>query len=194
MDRLNEYYKNALMGNLCKEYKYEWQRAMTDKESLVRLAMAQQAIPHMATYAHMGKGLTKDYIKQTFKDYINGYTLHDADGVDGYTYGLYVDYDPYGDITVDKDVIHIMWTIGTTIIVPKTKCPTIYLSNRSDIHLVCNGYNNVHVYMLDDTRLTIEDADEESTVTVFKYSDKCRMEQGRFCMAKVKEFNKELRL
>ena len=198
-NELFNYYKNALSGSLgeplCAEYKNEWRAVKDNKEELVKLVMRQQSIPHFATFCHNKLGLTKKYILSEFGNYINGYTIHDADGVDGYTYGIYVDWDYDTDLDVDKDVIHVMWTVGATLFIPKTKCPTIYISNKSKVHLVCEGFNSVRVYMFDKSELTIEDCDNDCSVTVLKYSDKCKVERGKFCLSeKIKEFNKELKL
>lgn len=195
MDRLQKYYKESLMNNLCQEYKGMWQSAFHDRLSLVRLSLAQQSIPHVATYAYKRIGLTKEYITKNFPDYINGYTVHDADGVEGYTYGLFVDYDFDNDIIADKDVIHIMWTVGATVVIPKTKCPTVYVSNKSKVHLVCEGFNSIKVYIFDESEVTIEDADVDTSVTVFRYSDDAKVDIGRFCLSeKVKDFRKQLKL
>lgn len=192
------FYKAALSGEistpLCAEYKSAWRKCGDDKEMLVRLAMRQQSIPMVATYAYRDKGLTRDYIKSNFKDFINGYTLRDCDGVDGYTYGLYVDWDYENDLVVDKDVISVMWTVGANLVVPETKCPTIYLNNRSNVHLVCDGFNNVNIKIFDDSKVTIEDCDENSEVIIYKYSNQAEVEVGKFCFGKVKIFIKSLRL
>jgi len=197
-NQMQSFYKNALIGSLCEplcdEYKAKWRACGDDKERLVALALNQQSCPYVATYCNKGKGVTKEYILHEYKDYINGYTISNADGVDGYTYGLYVDYEPNEDLVVDKDVIHAMWCVGTSMVVPETKCSTIYISNKSNIHLVCGGYNSIRIYLFDTSVLTIEDLSEESDVIVYKYSARCRVDKGKFCLGKVSEFNKELRL
>lgn len=194
MNDIDRYYKESLLANLCGEYKGEWKRAHSDKEKLVRLCLRQQAIPHVATFAYNGKGLTKEFVAKEFADYINGYTVHDADGVKGYTYGLYVDWDYENDIDVNVDVCSVMWTVGANIVIKETKCPVLYVSNRSNVHLVCEGYNSVNVKLFDKSRVTIEDLDENSTVVVYKYSDDASVELGKYCFGKVKIFNKTLRL
>lgn len=197
-DEMFMFKKNALSGAisdpLCAEYNKDWRVCGEDKEKLVGLCMRQQAIPYFATYCHQGKGLSKDYILQEFGEYINGYTLHDVEGVEGFTYGLYVDYDYDNDLLVDKDVIHIMHTVGSSIVVSRCKCPTIYVSNRSKVHLVGEGFNTIRVYLFDESEVTIEDIDEESRVTIYKYSKDCKVNEGKFCIGKVDEFQKELRL
>lgn len=194
MDELDRYYKASLLDDLCTEYKGKWQRARGDKEALVRLVMCQQAQPHFATYCHNGKGLSKDYIKDVFGDYINGYTLKDCDGVSGYTYGLYVDWDFDNDLNIVNDVSSVMWTIGATLVVPASLCPTIHISNRSNVHLVCDGCNSVNIKLFDESKLTIEDVDNTCDITIYKYSDKAEVEKGKYCFVEPKIFDKELRL
>lgn len=195
MDKIQEYYKNSIIANLCSEYKGMWQSAHGDKLELLKLSLCQQAIPHVVTFAYNGTGITKDYVEKEFADYINGYTVHNADGVSGYTYGLFVDYDYDNDLVADKDVCSIMWTVGASVLVPKTKCPTLYVSNRSNVHLVCDGFNSVKVYLFDKSTITIEDADENCTITVYQYSDDSTVEIGKYCLTeKVNIFKKQLKL
>ena len=165
-----------------------------DKEMLVKLALKQQSMPYLSHACYKELGLTKKYIKEQFKDYINGYTIHDADGISGYTYGLYVDWDYENDLVVDKDVVGVMWTVGANIVIPTSKCPTIYLSNKSNVHLVGDGFNTVNIKLFDESKLIVEDIDENSEIIVYKYSDKATVEEGKYCFGKVKVFNKELRL
>ena len=197
-DKMFDYYKAALSGEitdpLCADYKNEWRKCGDDKESLVKLAMRQQSIPHLVTFAYQGKGLTKDYIKEEFGDYINGYKIKDADNIEGYTYGLYVDWDYGNDLVASMDVLSIMWTVGANVVVPKVLCPTIYVSNRSKIHLVCEGFNTINVKVFDESEVTIEDCDKTCEVLVYKYSDKAKVVQGKYCLGHVNIHQKELRL
>jgi hypothetical protein len=191
--------RNALLGNisgqpLCADFKSAWRRCGNDKEMLVRLALMQQSQPYFSTACYKNLGLTKDYIKREFKDYINGYVIKDADNVDGYTYSLYVDWDYENDLDVNVDVCSIMWTVGANIVVKATRCPTIYLSNHSNVHLVCEGFNSVNIKLFDKSKVTIEDLDEESNVVVYKYSKDASVELGKYCLGRVKVFDKELRL
>lgn len=194
-----EFYKNALQGTLgvplCADYKAEWRRNDGNKEKLVQFVMRQQSCPYFAHHCYMDKGLTKDYLRREFADYINGYTIHDADGVEGYTYGLYVDYDYDNDLVMDKDVAHVMWTVGANIVVPQTKCPILYVSNRSNVHLICEGFNIVKIYLFDRSTVTVEELDNDSSVVVYEYSRECKTERGKYCLSdNIKEFRKELRL
>ena len=199
MEELLYFKKNAILGNingqpLCQDYMSAWRKCGNDKEMLVRLALMQQSQPFFSTACYKSLGLTKEYIKEQFKDYINGYTIHDADGVHGYTYGLYVDWDYENDLVVDKDVVSVMWTVGANIVIPTSKCPTIYLSNRSNVHIVGDGFNTVNIKLFDESKLIVEDIDKDSEVIVYKYSDKAAVDEGKYCFGKVKVFNKELRL
>ena len=199
MDELLEFKKNAILGKisgqpLCEEYKAAWRKCGDNKEMLMRLSLSQQSIPYVAAHAYKGMGLTKEYIKKEFKDYINGYVFNDCDDVQGYTYALYVDWDYENDLDVKTDVASIMWTVGVNIIVPTSKCPTLYISNRSNVHLVGDGYNNINIKLFDKSKVTIEDLDKNSEVVVYKYSDNAQVEIGKYCLGDVKTFNKELRL
>ena len=193
------FYKNALLGTnmiepLCDEYKGLWKACEDDKEKLLRLALRQQSAPYVATMCYLGKGLTKEYIKEAFKDYINGHKTNDADNVEGYTYALYVDYDEASDLVIDTHVAHIMWTKSEDVVIPETKCPTIYVSNKSDLHITGGGYNSIRLYVFDESSITLEDVDETCSVIVYKYSDKAHVELGKFCLGKVNIHDKELRL
>ena len=191
---LFKYYKAALVNGLCSDWKGYWQAAGDDKLKLITLAMSQQAIPHVATYAYNGIGITKEYIETEFKDYINEKTkILDADGVDGYTYALYITQNRI--LRPSVDVSSLMWCKDITLELKTAQCGFIYVSNNSDIRLVMDGFNSPRIYLFDESTITIEDADETCSATIYKYSDKCKVNYGKFCLSKrINEFNKELRL
>lgn len=193
-----DFYKAALSGAitapLCADYKSHWRKCGDDKSMLIKLSLCQQSIPYVVTHAYKGIGITKEYVKEYFKDYINGVVFNDCDDVKGYTYSLYVDWDYENDLNISTDVSSIMWTVGANIVVPQTKCPTIYISNRSNVHLVCEGFNTVNIKLFDRSVLTIEDLDESSDVIVYRYSKDAKVELGKYCLGNVKIFDKELRL
>lgn len=191
--------RNALLGNisgqpLCSDFKSAWRQCGNNKEMLVRLALMQQSQPFFSTACYKNLGLSKEYIKEEFKDYINGYIVANADGVDGYTYALYVDWNYENDLEIKTDVAGIMWTTNANVVVEKTKCPTIYISNKSSVNLICDGFNTIHVKLFDKSKLFIDDLDGESQVIVYKYSDDAKVEEGKFCLGKVKVFEKDLKL
>lgn len=186
----------AISGQpLCEEYKHEWRRCDNDKEKLVKLALRQQSQPFFVTACYQGKGLTKEYLLKEYSYFINGYTVRDADGVEGFTYGLYVDYYYDNALIAKQDVLSLMWCEGTNVIVPKCKCPTLYISNKSNVRVSCDGYNNVRIYLFDESKLILDDIDDQSSVLVYRYDDKATVELSKFCLStKVREFRKTLRL
>jgi hypothetical protein len=192
MDEMMFFQKNALLNNLCGEWKNMWKACKNNKEKLVRLSLMQQSIPFFASYCYNGNGLSKDYILGEFKDYINGKILQDCDDVKGYSYRLFVGYTD--DIRPQADVTHLMWSDIPIYVVERYKCPILYISNKSTVSLIADGYNYIRVYLFDESELVIEDLDEESTVIVYKYSDKCKVTKGKYCLGKVNQFEKTLRL
>lgn len=190
---LFNYYKHALSNGLCSEYKGRWKACHDNKEQLVKLVMAQQSLPHFIHYCYNGIGLSKEYIQETFGDYINGNAvINDADGVDGYTYSLYVGFK--GDFKAAVDVLSLMWCNNTNVTVETSKCPVIYVGCGSHVHLSLDGYNCPHIYLFDDSKVTIDNADADSKVVIYKYSDKAQVELGKYCLANVKVFDKQLKL
>ena len=76
--------RNALLGNisgqpLCADFKSAWRLCGNDKEMLVRLALMQQSQPYFSTACYKNLGLSKDYIKENFSEYINGRVLNDCE-------------------------------------------------------------------------------------------------------------------
>jgi len=179
------YYKNALLSNLCEEYKAEWRAKRNDKLALMKLALKQQSIPHCATFAYQGKGITKEYMLKEFGDYLNGYVVNDADNVKGYTYTWYVGYDYDNDIDVTCDVTHISWTKNKTLVVPQCRCPIIHISNKSKVRILCEGWNSLIIHLYDESEVTIDDADEHSKVFVYQYSDKVKVSEGKYNFATI---------
>ena len=194
-DELFIYHKNATLDNLCKEWKDKWKACHNDKEKLVNLVMMQQSLPHFLTYCHQGKGLSKEYILDNFADFINGkYTGIDVDGVKG-NYKTSLNVAENAIFKLSDDVSVFMWSTIPSLQIEGCKATKLYVGCSSEVHLVCEGYNSVTVMLFDDSVLYLDDIDEESSVTVYKYSDESRVEIGRFCLSqKVHQFRKELKL
>lgn len=190
--------RNALLGNisgqpLCASYKAALRQCGDDKEMLVRLALQQQSMPYVSTACYKKLGINKEYIMKNFAKYINGRkTFDDVEGAKGYTYQMYVGYD--NDFSISSDVTTLMWCNNIQIVVKATRCPTIYLSNRSNVHIVGEGFNTISIKLFDESKITVEDIDKDSEVIVYKYSDKATVEEGKYCFGKVKVFNKQLKL
>lgn len=189
--------KNALLGNisgtpLCGEYVKEWRSCGVDKESLVKLVLRQQSIPFFMHACYVGMGLDKDYLLTEFGEYINGNkVVYNADGIDGYTYALHVNHDGY--IRAYCDVNAIMWSDAKCFI-RQTKSPVLYIGNNSRIQLSLEGFNSPMVYLFDESEVYIDNTDAESSVIVYKYSDNADVKIGKYCLAKIKVFNKKLKL
>lgn len=191
MDEMLYFRKNALLANLCKEWSNKWAACHDDKEKLMRLVLMQQSAPYFADFCYRGKGLTKDYCKREFSDYI-GRIFNDCDNVKGFSYAMYIDA-PTG-FKIVSDVAQFLWCDNVDVTIPKIKCPILYVSNSSTIQITCDGYNCPHIYLFDDSKVTIDDADEDSKVVIYKYSDKAQVELGKYCLADVKVFDKQLKL
>lgn len=191
-----EFNRNACLGKiaqpLCSDYKAAWRACGDNKEMLIRLALQQQAQPYLNHACYENLGLTKQYIMDNYAEYINGNkTFYDVDGVKGYSYRLYVGYED--DFKVDCDVAGIMWSKGQ-ITIPATLCPTVYISNGSDMHLSMDGFSSIRIYLFDESKVTIDGCDETCDVYIYKYSNRATVEIDNLCLGKVKIFNKQLKL
>ena len=193
-----DFYKFALQGvltnPLCADYKNEWRGCNNEKEKLVKLVMRQQSLPYFITHCHQGKGLSKEYILSEFGDFVNGKRqILDADNVSGYTYSIYVAFK--GVCKPDNDVSAFMWCDNTTLTINTAKCPIIYVGCGSELHLVCDGYNSPKIYLFDDSKLIIDDADDTSSIIVYNYGKNACVDVGKFCTTQnLRVFSKELRL
>ena len=192
MNEMQNYYKHALLNGLCSDYKGRWQVAMKDKEKLFNLAMCQQSLPHMCTYAYKGDGLTKEYIEQQFGDFINGkYTSIDADGVIGnYKTQMYVGYSAH--LSLSNDVTAFLWCDVPTLQFEAIRAEKIYVACKSKVNISCDGYNNIVVMLFDESEIVLDDIDEDSTILVYRYSNNSKVEKGKYCFGRVKVFDKEL--
>ncbi len=193
-----DFTRNALLGNisgqpLCASYKAALRQCGDDKEMLVRLALQQQSMPYVSTACYKRLGITKEYIMDNYGDYINGNkTFEDVEGVRGYTYQMYVGYDK--ELIITSDVTTLMWCNDICIKVPETKCPTIYVSNNSNVHLHCKGFNSVSIKLFDESCVIIDNLYKNSDVIVYKYSNNADVETTNNCFGGVKIFNKQLKL
>lgn len=185
--------KNAILGGLCQEWDSMWGACKGNKERLMNLVLMQQSAPYFASFCYNGAGLSKDYCIREFGQYINGRVFHDCDQVKGYTYGMYIGASQATEMALD--VSQYLWCDDMCVTIPQCKCPRLYISNKSCIHLTLEGYNTVWVYLFDESELVIDDADETCKVIVYRYSNKATVERGKYCLTDgIKVFDKELRL
>ena len=184
------FYRNALARNLCSEYSSEFKHDIEDKQKLLSLSLRQQSIPYFCTAVYQKWGLDVEYLKDAFKKYINGkYTARNCDNVSGYTYQLWCANSKRVKISVD--VIHLL-SCSCKVKTIKTKCPTIYISNGSNIELSDDGYNSIRVYLFDDSTLNIKSLDSTSRILIYKYSKECSVFVADKCKGVVKQFDKDL--
>ena len=197
-DEMFDFYKNSLQGvltnPLCADYRDEWRACKNDKEKLVKLVMRQQSLPYFITHCSKGKGLSKEFILQTFPDFINGKRqILDADDVKGYSYSLYVAFN--GIFKAADDVLAFMWCSNPCVELNAAKCPILYVGCNSEVHLTCDGYNSPKIYLFDNSKLIIDDADDTCDIVVYSYGGAADVEIGKYCTTnKIHIFPKELRL
>jgi len=186
------FYRNSLARNLCRGYSDEFKKDLENKEELFRLCLRQQSIPYFATACYQQWGLNIDFIKTRYKEFINGkYLAKDCDKVKGYTYELWCS--NLKPINTNSDVLHAM-QCNCEINIPITKCPTLYISNKSNIIINSEGYNSIRLYLFDESIININDLDKDSNILIYKYSKDCNVIINNNCDGKVKQFDKELRL
>ena len=192
-DEMLFFHKNALLANLCKEWATMWSNCHGEKEKLMRLVLMQQSAPYFATFCYNGAGLSKEYCLKEFGDYLNGRVFNDVEGVKGFTYAMYIN--PSQGFKIAVDEAQILWSRDLDIVIPETKCPTLYVSNKSSVHLTLEGFNTIRVYLFDESEVIIDDADETCEIIVYKYSENASVLRGTYCISpKVKVFNKTLKL
>lgn len=194
-----DFYKFALQGGvittpLCTEYKEKWRACGQDKERLVKLVMCQQSLPYFITHCHKGYGLSKEYIMREFGDFINGKKqILNADGVDGYSYSLFVGFN--GICKPDNDVSAFLWCSTAQMEIATAKCPIIYCGCNTELHVTLNGYNSPKFYLFDNSKVVIDDADDTCSILAYTYSKDAVVDTGKYCTTdKIKVFGKELRL
>lgn len=155
------------------------------------LALLQQSVPYLLTSTYQNWGLSVDYLKEEFADFINGnYVAHDVDGVEGYTSCMWVD--NHNDKIATEDVnVYIQCSGDVTI--EESKCPTIYVSNNSDINVLLDGYNSIQFYLFDESHIHFDYIPHNGTAIVFCYDKRASVTVSEND-GKIKIFQKELKL
>lgn len=140
--RKNELYnlkKTANRLGLCTQYADKWNNAM-DKRSLVDIGIDAKGADFLCDSCSNGWGLTIEYLKREFAEYINGNYQRKEDG---YTSELYVDYT--GNIE-QRSTLTLLIGCKCNIHIGKDSVCEIYLSGGSDIRIKNDGYCAVYVY------------------------------------------------
>ena len=201
IDEMTYFRKNAIQGGitapLCNEYRKLWRSCGNDKQKLVNLVLRQQSIPYFITHCYKGKGLSKEYILENFHDFINENTdlalVKDCDLVKGYDYSLYVDFKGQNSLTTD--VSCIMWSSVPLWEINRHHGQILYVGCDSHVNIILGGWNNVMIYLFDDSSITIDDMDDTSSLTIYKYSNDCKVNFGKYFISQlnnVKQYNKQL--
>lgn len=192
IDEMFTFKRNALLANLCKEWDTKWSACRDDKEKLMKLALMQQSAPYIADFFYRGVGLSKEYVKRQFSEYIDGHTFFDCDDVAGYTYGMYVD--AQHPIEIKHDIVQFIWCNGTRVSLPQLRSTKMYVSNKSDLHIECEGYNNLIVMLFDESRIVFDKLATTCRVNVYRYDKRAIVDADASIMDMINIMDKELRL
>ena len=87
-----------------------------------------------------------------------------------------------------------MWCDDVDVSIETSKCPTLYVSNKSKLNLSLGGCNSITIYLFDESEVDIDDADETCNILVYKYSDDAKVVKNMYCLCDIKEFRKQIRL
>lgn len=136
--------RNAIMMNLCDEYRTMWDNA-NDIEKLMDMAMDVNGAEFLAASSNTAWGLTTAFIKGKVPAFINGNHIHR--NRKGYTSEMYAGYE--GDITARTALI-ILIGCKAKVYVPEGHWTQIFVDKDSinasqvecDGHCTVNMYNN----------------------------------------------------
>ena len=197
MDEMLRFRKNALLNGLCKEWATMWSGCHGNVEKLVRLGLMQQSLPFFITYCNEGKGLSKKYILEHWRDEINGKVHYNCD-VDKdtpylVTHALWVGWRK--DLALCNDINALMWcSSNKEVYLPTGKGGNLYLGCGSRIRMRCGGFNSMRVYLFDRSEVEVTRCPSGCDITIYKYSPSAKVTIDESCLGKVKAFDKELKL
>lgn len=124
---------------LCEEYTKKWNGAVSKRE-LMDVALDAKGADFIADSHAGGWGLSADFLKREFGDYINGKYVSDASG---YTSELYAGYE--GEVT-QIATLTLMIDCKGRFVVPEGRACEVYLSGDCDIEIENNGHCAVFAY------------------------------------------------
>lgn len=169
-----DFYKNAVVRNLCADYKKEWKSDMAFQKKLYEFSMLTGSIPYLATSIYRGWGIPIDYVAKNFTEYINGaYVIENSNGVEGATAVSYYDYEFIGE-ELPYSLIAIYRCRGYCSCVDYG-APRLHISNHSDIDLSIGLDSRVWINLYDESSVNLGDVCKGTTVYVVKYSDECKV-------------------
>ena len=134
--------RNAIMMNLCEEYRTLWDNA-DNVEKLMDIAMSANGAEFIAASSNTEWGLTTEYIQNKFPTFINGKYIHRHKK--GYTSEMYAGHD--GRIYARTTVLVIIGC-KAEIYVPKGQYTNIFIDKDSinATSVECDGFCNINMY------------------------------------------------
>lgn len=153
--------RKSLALGLCGAYSKAWNAAV-NKAELMDLALTCDGAAYIADGVTFGWGLSKQYIKSEFAEYINGgYTRRK----DGYTSSMYVDID--GDITPNTTLVVVIGGKPKIRLSPNEVC-IIFLCGDCNVEIYGGLDVNVEVY--GDSKFNIMNGNVKTSVKAIKES------------------------
>ena len=197
---LNFFWKNCIKRGLCKEYVLLWRNCKT-KEDFIKLSMQMGSIPFIADAIYNGWGISTDFIKKEFADFINGnYVGIDVEGLKKIDREnkikkelqsiLYCSHNEY--INFQENIIHII-NCDCDLYVPYDEIKIIFISNKSNVRLHLKECATTTIYLFDESTVTIIEDTEFTLASFYKYSDKCNIIKNK-TLGKYLFENKDLKI
>lgn len=129
----------ALSLGLCDEYKHKWDSCVSEKE-LIDIALDSNGVEFLADSFSFGWGMSYDYIKERFSDFINGKYVRNKDG---YTSEIYIGYN--GAISL-RSTITIIVNSYVDLAIPEHYVGSVYVCDHSKVWVHGRGIVDIYEY------------------------------------------------
>lgn len=139
MNELIALKKKALELGLCKEYQDKWNAAV-NKNNLVEMALDAKGVDFMADSISNGWGLSPDFLKKKFPDYVNGQCIVNERG---YTSSMFVDSKTGIDVNT---TLVLLVSCNCDVHIRKEVMTNLYLCGDCKVSVTCDGYCQVYLY------------------------------------------------
>lgn len=139
MNELINLKAKALNLGLCEEYKNKWNAAV-DKSDLIKMALDAKGIDFMADSISNGWGVSAEFLKKKFPEYINGIIIKNPDG---YTSSMFVKQKTKIEV---KSTLTLLVSCDCDVIVEEDKMTNLYVCGQSSVNVLCNGYCQIYLY------------------------------------------------
>ena len=164
---------NAIERNLCSDYIDALRECKSDKLKLFELSLIPQSIPYIATSIYEGWGMDIEYIKNEYKDLLNGkYIVSKLDEITDVSASFHLCNSE--EISIFEDISHIC-SCTTEVVIPNRKHVKLYVSNKSDIRLVLGEFSSVAIYLFDESKIKLIYAPNTAKLRCYRYSDKSEL-------------------